>query len=660
MWVSHPRHISEFRSHACSRDNASNRRLITPKHVRAQARTRRRWRDRHPQHTTRRAECRCQLQHRAFTTQSTHLSRSTNAWLEASLSCAGAPTLSSTQHRYSRLLGLTRGAVQRFWRRRFCRANTRLCRAAMANIRAHGWCCSASFCNVFTPVDAPFYLHRIPLERGRDVAIQFGVAPLLAPLFDFMPTPASVGTMPPQARTSQSQSAYMPSHATTHPYYAPYAPRPAAHYPQNQLYPYTPTGHQATQPPLYAPVYHAPAPLSAQNTLAPPVNIRSPPRAAGQITQPQEPLEHAQPASSDASVPTGAPAANSAAGQKRPRPEENPLGSPRSIYSNTNQTIGDGTDDRRNGSPSKRARTGGDKTPGQSPTLAPAPAFRPSSATAPQLPAIVPNGVANAAADVDLNWRYHTKPPQVSLSDRLSPLKSAKHRTILLSTINESDPSQVIVALTPQGTGAEKEGTPLPEIDLIVDDQGHTPLHWAAALARLGLVEVLINHGADTHRGNYSGETPLIRSILSVHAFEQQCFPALLQLLSASIRTVDSSSRSVLHHIGHVAGIKSRGPSARYYMESVLEFVARNQKGDFKSLVDLQDVHGDTALNVAARVGNRSLVRMLVDVGANKSLANKLGLAPGDFGVEGEVGGTNVGSAYLPNTLVPESVCAFC
>jgi len=32
----------------------------------------------------------------------------------------------------------------------------------------------------------------IPLERGRDVAMQFGVAPLLAPLFDFMPTPLAI------------------------------------------------------------------------------------------------------------------------------------------------------------------------------------------------------------------------------------------------------------------------------------------------------------------------------------------------------------------------------------------------------------------------------------------------------------------------------------
>ncbi len=59
--------------------------------------------------------------------------------------------------------------------------------------------------------------------------------------------------------------------------------------------------------------------------------------------------------------------------------------------------------------------------------------------------------------------------------------------------------------------------------------------------------------------------------------------------------------------------------------------------GDFAKIVDLQDEHGDTALNIAARVGSRTLVRTLVDVGANKMLMNKLGLKPGDFGVESEV-----------------------
>jgi ankyrin repeat protein len=57
-----------------------------------------------------------------------------------------------------------------------------------------------------------------------------------------------------------------------------------------------------------------------------------------------------------------------------------------------------------------------------------------------------------------------------------------------------------------------------------------------------------------------------------------------------------------------------------------------------KALVDVQDLYGDTALNVAARMGSRGLVRLLLDAGADKARGNKLGLRPIDFGVEVEVG----------------------
>ena len=85
-------------------------------------------------------------------------------------------------------------------------------------------------------------------------------------------------------------------------------------------------------------------------------------------------------------------------------------------------------------------------------------------------------------------------------------------------------------------------------------------------------------------------------------------------------------------------------------MAGVLEWVAKEQRLEgvapgqetnggsapslsLKNLIDVQDVHGDTALNVAARVGNKGLLKILLDAGADKARANKLGLKPQDFGV---------------------------
>jgi len=175
------------------------------------------------------------------------------------------------------------------------------------------------------------------------------------------------------------------------------------------------------------------------------------------------------------------------------------------------------------------------------------------------------------------------------------------------------------------------------EVDMVLDDHGHTALHMAASLARLEVVNTLIRQGADIHRGNYLGETPLIRACMATNVADQQCFNRLLPALQPSIRTLDTSRKSVVHHIVSLAGVKGRAVTARYYLDGVFLHIAKEEGGDFRSIVDLQDEHGDTALNIAARVGNRSLVRTLLDVGANRILPNKLGLRPGDFGVETEV-----------------------
>lgn len=226
--------------------------------------------------------------------------------------------------------------------------------------------------------------------------------------------------------------------------------------------------------------------------------------------------------------------------------------------------------------------------------------------------------------------RSATKPIGGS-GDRMAPLRSSRRNSIVNIILQQDSPQAVLELLLSQSTDTAAD------IDLILDDQGHTALHLAASLARLACCEALVKRGADVHRGNHCGETPLIRAVLSSHNYDAQTFPSLVNLLHQSIRTLDNSRRTVAHHAAHVAGVKGRAACARYYLENILLAVARRQGGDFTSLVDLQDEHGDTALNIAARVGNRGIVKLLIDVGANRSLANKLGLRPGDFGVDGDV-----------------------
>ncbi|KAG8746220.1 transcriptional regulator swi6 [Ceratobasidium sp. 414] len=434
----------------------------------------------------------------------------------------------------------------------------------------------------------------IPLERGRDVAAQYGVAALLGPLFDYVPAPAPLHprplgppSHPPSSGPAPQQTGYA------------FPPAPI----MSPLPPTAPPGSalrllaQGRAQGLFTPSTLA----SAQHPSTSPPNSSSFPGPSPHHSPPDPTL-----VSSDgtASRPhsrhpsgTGLPLGVS---NKRNRPSEIPSPAPTPV-TDIDQP------------PAKRARVLGTRGSAIGDTWSPSVLAAPAN-------------ILSKPPSAPSQSQPH--PPWATIKHD-SP-KGGRARAVLLALYSESEPSHVVQLLTAPSPTSEAD------INLPLDEHGNTPLHWAASLARVGHVEALLAAGADTQRGNAAGETPLMRTVLSISAAADNAFSAVLPLLAPSLRTLDASHRSVLHHIAEVAGVKGRAASARMYMEAVLEWVARNQGGEFRTFVDAQDENGDTALCVAARVGNRALVRMLVDVGADRALANKLGLRPGDFGVEGQ------------------------
>ena len=196
------------------------------------------------------------------------------------------------------------------------------------------------------------------------------------------------------------------------------------------------------------------------------------------------------------------------------------------------------------------------------------------------------------------------------------------------------------------------------ELDMPVDAQSHTALHWAATLSRMTLLRSLIMRGANPFRVNASGETPLMRACIVTNSMDFNSFPELLDVLGGTIDVRDDKGRTVLHHIAVTSAVKGRNIASRYYLESLLEWVvkqgsapssqnlpsssysgpggapAKMSIGRFMSeIVNAQDNSGDTALNIAARIGNRSIISQLLEVGADPNLANRAGLRPLDFGI---------------------------
>ncbi|TQV97494.1 hypothetical protein V2A60_006751 [Cordyceps javanica] len=198
------------------------------------------------------------------------------------------------------------------------------------------------------------------------------------------------------------------------------------------------------------------------------------------------------------------------------------------------------------------------------------------------------------------------------------------------------------------------------ELDMPIDPQSHTALHWAATLSRMPLLRALIAAGASPYRVNGSGETPLIRACVVTNSMDHGSFPDLLEVLGGTIEARDHKGRTVLHHIAVTSAVKGRNAASRYYLESLLEWVVR--QGSVPSsqnvgvngvapngaqvtipkmgiarfmteIVNAQDSCGDTALNIAARIGNKSIVSQLLEVGADPNIANRVGLRPVDFGI---------------------------
>ncbi|KAK3986824.1 hypothetical protein QBC44DRAFT_332557 [Cladorrhinum sp. PSN332] len=251
--------------------------------------------------------------------------------------------------------------------------------------------------------------------------------------------------------------------------------------------------------------------------------------------------------------------------------------------------------------------------------------------------------------------------PLAPLPQDKSPEAEAK-RSMLMSLFLQTTPpdeaqKNLLRTMTPQ------------ELDTPIDVQSHTALHWAATLARLPLLRALVEAGASPFRINMLGETALMRACVVTNSMDQACFPELLDVLGCTLDVKDGKGRTVLHHIAVTSAVQGRHVASRYYLESLLEWVvrqgsapnsqnvghgvmaARMSIGRFMSeVVNVQDESGDTALNIAARIGNRSIISQLLEVGADADIANQSGLKPRDFGiggdgshVNGEAGNSNGG-----------------
>jgi len=173
------------------------------------------------------------------------------------------------------------------------------------------------------------------------------------------------------------------------------------------------------------------------------------------------------------------------------------------------------------------------------------------------------------------------------------------------------------------------------EPNMAIDDDGHTPLHWAAAMGRIRIVKLVLSAGADIYKVNSTGQTALMRSVMFANNYDVRKFPELYELLHRSTLNIDHSNRTVFHHIVDIAMTKGKTHAARYYMETILNRLSDFPK-ELTDIINFQDEDGETALTLAARCRSKRLVKLLLDHGADPKIQNRDGKSTEDYILEDE------------------------
>ena len=161
------------------------------------------------------------------------------------------------------------------------------------------------------------------------------------------------------------------------------------------------------------------------------------------------------------------------------------------------------------------------------------------------------------------------------------------------------------------------------QVDRSIDTQGHTALHWAAAMGDIDIVRDLLNRGANPKVRNVRGETPMIRACLFANCYEKGTMPKLVHLLYSTISITDNFGGTVFHHVGYTAHSGTKTSRARHYLDVLLNKLFETaSKHEAMMCLNARDHRGDTALHVAAR-HSRRLTRAFQGAGVASDIPNQ-------------------------------------
>jgi transcription factor MBP1 len=159
--------------------------------------------------------------------------------------------------------------------------------------------------------------------------------------------------------------------------------------------------------------------------------------------------------------------------------------------------------------------------------------------------------------------------------------------------------------------------------DWVIDQDGHTAMHWACAMGDIEVMKQLKRFGATLAARNVRGETPLMRAVLFTNCQDKQSMPKVVQEMIGTIDAVDYCNATAIHHAAAMTASRSKHQCARYYLDVILNKLSETlDQEEIHRLLDIQDVDGNTACHIAAKNKARKCVRALIGRGASTDIPN--------------------------------------
>lgn len=167
------------------------------------------------------------------------------------------------------------------------------------------------------------------------------------------------------------------------------------------------------------------------------------------------------------------------------------------------------------------------------------------------------------------------------------------------------------------------------DINFLIDDQGHTALHWATALANMPLIKLLVHLEANLTIHNQLGVNCITKAVFYNNCYTLNAFAEIISLLKVCLITPDANGRLPIHYLVELSVNPTKNQEIiSYYMNTILNYISQESQELLRSCLDYRDNMGNSVLHLAALNLNLALWNKFSSLGASMSIINRDGQTP--------------------------------